>query len=143
MPKKTRYKKAPEFYETLTPSLPLGASMPNISAIPSSPLWIYPAWVAGSVILGILFGLAIKDFQTPTEVAARAGVVAKINDPQNVVILSSMKVAQAQSQVIQGNASSLQGISTELQPGQTIASYQNGFSGYGQQGSVGTSAALQ
>ena len=66
MPKKTRYKKAPEFYETLTPSLPLSPSMPNISAIPSSPLWIYPAWVAGSVILGILFGLAIKEDRKST-----------------------------------------------------------------------------
>ena len=143
MPKKTRYKKAPEYYETLNQSMSFSPDISTINAIPSSPLWVYPAWIAGSVLIGVLFGLAIKDIQAPSEVVAKAGVVAKINDPQFEFSANGLKVAQVQSQIIQGTTGSLQGSSSELQPGQSIVSYQNGFSSYGQQGSVGTSAALQ
>jgi hypothetical protein len=127
----------------LNPSLPFGSNVSSISAIPSSPFWIYPAWVAGSVLIGVLFGIAIKDIQLPAEIVAKPGIVAKINDPQYATADSSLKVAQIQTQSIQGNASSLQGASSDLQAGQSIVSLQNGFSGYGQQGSVGTSAAMQ
>lgn len=142
MPKKTRHKHEPEFYETLSPSLPYGG-MASSSAIDGTPLWVYPAWIAGSIVLGVLLGLAIKDFQTVKHTLARPGIVAKINDPQYSVAASGLAVSQTQSQAIQGNYSTIQGSASSLQSGRNITSYQNGFSGYGQQGSVGTSAARQ
>lgn len=141
MPKKTRYKKGPEFYETLSPSMPFTQPIERIAAIPSSPLWIYPAWITGSIVLGILFGLAIKDFQALPDIVVNPGVVAKINDPQYTTATSGLTLSQARSQPIQGSNQSLQADQTSLQNGEIITTFQDGFSSYGQQGSVGGPAA--
>ena len=141
MPKKKPYKNQPEFYETLSPSMSY-AGVPTAKLSTSSPLWIYPAWIMGSIVLGILFGLAIKDFEQPADIAVASGIVAKINDPQYDAATTGLVLSQAQSSTIQSAPmTSLQGNSSSLQDSQSSSKLQNGFSGYGQQGSVGLAAA--
>jgi len=143
MPKKTLKQKEPEFYETLNPSLPFARSFESINPIPSSPLWVYPAWIFGSIAIGVLFGLAIKDLQQPAEKIGKPGIVAHINGSRYTVASAGLMLSQSASQTIQGTVAALQANQTSLQNGQNITAYQNGFSGYGQQGSVGTAAVIQ
>jgi hypothetical protein len=140
MPKKTSHKNQPNFYETLGASVPY-SSAPSAASITSSPLWIYPAWIAGSVILGILFGLAIKDFQKTTDIIYTGGIVANIAGENIDTATNGLVLAQAQQPALQSlSVSAIQGNITNIQMVQTVNNFQNSFSGLGQQGSVGISA---
>lgn len=144
MPKKTRHKHEPNFYETLNPSLPLRRlDFAGVAPIEGTPLWVYPAWIAGSIVLGILLGLAIKDATGTHQIILTGGNVARILDPQYTVADAGLAVAQSTTDAIQGNATGLQGNNTNLHPGDNILAAQYGFSAYGQQGSVNLPAARQ
>ncbi len=140
MPKKISHKNQPNFYETLGASLPY-PSASSAASITSSPLWIYPAWIAGSVVLGILFGLAIKDFQNTSDIIYSGGIVANITGENIESASTGLVLAQSQQPALQSlSTSTIQGNPARLQTVQTIASFQNSFSGLGQQGSVGIPA---
>ncbi len=140
MPKKNPHKNQPNFYETLGATLPY-SSAPAATSITSSPLWIYPAWIAGSVILGILFGLAIKDFQKTSEIIYTGGVVANIDGESFDTASKGIALSQSQQPALQSlSTGSIQGSSANLQAGQTVSSFQYSFSSLGQQGSVGVPA---
>ena len=135
MPKKAHYKNEINFYETLGASLPYSPTS-STQTITTSPLWIYPAWIVGSIILGVLFGLAIKDFQKTNETVYSGGIVANIRGVDFKTATAGLVLAQAQPVPLQSKGTTLQGNSAEIQPGQTITSLQYGFSSLGQQGSV-------
>ena len=139
MPKKTPYKNEINFYETLGASLPYSSASP-VQSITTSPWWIYTAWIVGSIILGILFGLAIKDFQKTNDTVYSGGIVANIRGADFKTAAAGLTLAQTQPVSLQSKGAGLQGNSTVLQPGQAITSLQNGFSGLGQQGTVGVPA---
>ena len=140
MPKKIPHKNQPNFYETLGATLPY-SSAPTATSITSSPLWIYPAWIIGSVVLGILFGLAIKDFQKTSEIVYTGGIVATITGENVDMAAAGLVLSQKQQLALQSlSVDTIQGNPTNLQTGQTITSFQNSFSSLGQQGSVGIPA---
>ena len=143
MPKKPNPRKDPEFYESLTPSMSFGVPLDGVNIFSSTPLWIYPAWIIGSIILGVLFGLAVKDFQNRPDRISLGGIVAGINDPYYNVVSNGLKLSASKSQIIQGDSTIIQANQTTLQGGRNTSDYQNSFSSYGQQGSVGTAAAMK
>ncbi len=136
MPKKTPYKSKPEFYETLAPSMAFSPALERTNSVSSTPLWVYPAWIGGSIILGVLIGFAVKDLNQAPILAVTPGNVAQIPNTEFGSIAKSQSLAQVQNQTIQGNSRSLQAESTSLQNGKNIDNYQYSYNTYGIQGGV-------
>lgn len=130
------------FYETLTPSMayPMGIEG-NTSNI--TPLWVYPAWIIGSIILGVLIGLAISDLERPVAVIVPAGEVTTFAQSSDAVTQTALALSKTETQSPQGTAASVQGSPESLQPTQSASAFQPVNSAYGQQGSVGVPAAMR
>ena len=130
-----------QFNEILTPALPMAPALSE-ATLGNRRVMLPAAMLLGSVLTGILAGLAIRGSFFATNTSVAAGPIAVDQAPGYARIMEAQSLASAAVQTIQvtPDTTNFQ-LTGDLQTGSSINIVQPGLSAYDAQGSVGAPAS--